>query len=146
MRKKDYLCVGIVLAILASPGSCLAERLAVIAPVGNVRSGPNGSYDVLWQVERHYPLEVIRREGAWCYFKDFEGDEGWIHDSLIGKIAAVITKRDKCHIRSGPGIRFDLLFIVGKGVPFKVASEKSDWLEVVHGDGDKGWVHKSLVW
>jgi len=146
MRWKNYLAVGVALAILASSVDCLAERLAVISPVGNVRSGPNGNYAVLWQVEKYYPIEIIRRTGPWCYFKDFEGDEGWIHDSLLGDVATVITKRDACNVRSGPGIRFDLLFTVEKGVPFKVLGNEGDWLHVVHTDGDKGWIHRSLVW
>jgi SH3-like domain-containing protein len=88
----------------------------------------------------------VRKEGEWRFFKDFEGDEGWIHKSLLGKTQTVVTKRDKCNIRSGPGTRFDVLFTVEKGVPFKVLKSDPDWLQVEHADGDQGWIHRGLVW
>lgn len=127
-------------------GTSLAERLAVVVPVGNVRSGPGESYDVVWQVEEYYPVDVLRKEGEWCFFKDFEDDKGWIHRSLLGDLRTVVTRRDKCNIRSGPGTRFDILFTVEKGVPFKVVKTEGDWLSIAHSDGDRGWIHRALVW
>jgi SH3-like domain-containing protein len=38
------------------------------------------------------------------------------------------------------------LFTVEKGVPFTVLGKKEAWLNVQHGDGDKGWIHQSLIW
>jgi len=35
---------------------------------------------------------------------------------------------------------------VDSGVPFKVLTRKGNWIQVRHADGDKGWIHKSLVW
>jgi SH3-like domain-containing protein len=31
-------------------------------------------------------------------------------------------------------------------VPFKVLDRKGEWLHVEHADGDRGWIHSSLVW
>jgi SH3-like domain-containing protein len=142
---RTYLS-AVLLLVLLSSGTALAERLAVNVPVGNVRSGPGDTYDVLWQVEQNYPIDVVRKEGDWIFFKDFEGDEGWIHRSLVGTARTVITRRDKSNIRSGPGTRFDVLFTVDKGVPFKVLKSENDWLQVIHADGDQGWIHRGLVW
>jgi Bacterial SH3 domain len=33
-----------------------------------------------------------------------------------------------------------------QGVTFKVLSEKDGWLEVMHENGDQGWVLKSMTW
>jgi len=27
-----------------------------------------------------------------------------------------------------------------------VLTRKGNWIQVRHADGDKGWIHKSLVW
>jgi SH3-like domain-containing protein len=135
-----------ITVLLLSSGISQAERLAVTATVGNIRSGPGSTYDVIWQVETNYPLNVVKKSGKWCLFKDFEGDEGWIHQSLLGKIQTVVTKRDNCNIRSGPGTRFDVLFTVEKGVPFKVLKKQGVWLYLEHDDGDQGWIHSALVW
>jgi SH3-like domain-containing protein len=135
--------------ILFFCGSALAERLAVSVSVANIRSGPGTKgYDVLWRAEQYYPIEVLTKKGEWYQFKDFEGDKGWVHKSLVGDIPSVITNRDECNFRSGPGTgpEYRVLFVIEKGVPFKILEKKGDWLHVQHGDGDKGWIHKSLVW
>lgn len=141
--------IPIVLAfllVLAGVDVVRAERLSVKVDIANIRSGPNTSDAVIWQVEKYHPLKVVRKQGSWYLFEDFEGDRGWIHNALLADISAVIVKNDKCNIRSGPGTDNDIRFTVDKGVPFKVLEEKGDWLHVVHADGDQGWIHRSLVW
>jgi SH3-like domain-containing protein len=144
--KKPFPIVLVFLLILAGPDLIRAERLSVNANIANIRSGPNTSDAVIWQVEKYQPLEVIQKQGRWCLFKDFEGDRGWIHNSLLSDVKTVVVKNDKCNVRSGPGTDHAIRFTVDKGVPFKVLEEKGDWLHVVHADGDQGWIHRSLVW
>ena len=127
-------------------GAASAERLAVSAPVANIRSGPGTNHNVLWKVEKYFPLRIIEKSGEWYHFEDFEGDKGWVHRSLVSKISAVITKNDACNIRSGPGTSHSILFSVEKGIPFKVLKRENSWIHIEHADGDKGWIHKSLVW
>jgi SH3-like domain-containing protein len=123
-----------------------AERLSVAVQVANVRSGPGITNEVLWKIEKHHPLLILKKSGSWYYFRDFEGDQGWIHKSLINKIPSIITKKEKSNIRSGPGTTFKILFAVEKGIPFKVINQKGTWIHIQHADGEKGWIHRSLVW
>ena len=136
----------IFLLIMLLAGTASAERLAVSAPVANIRSGPGTKHNVLWKVEKYFPLRIIEKSGEWYHFEDFEGDKGWVHRSLVRKISAVITKNDACNIRSGPGTSNKIIFTVEKGIPFKVLKRKGSWIQIEHADGDKGWIHKSLVW
>ena len=136
----------IFLLIMLLAGAASAERLAVSAPVANIRSGPGTSHNVLWKVEKYFPLRVIEKSGEWYHFEDFEGDKGWVHQSLVSKISAVVTKNDACNIRSGPGTSNEIIFTVEKGIPFRVLKREGSWLHIEHADGDKGWIHKSLVW
>ncbi|MFC1798950.1 SH3 domain-containing protein [Thermodesulfobacteriota bacterium] len=124
----------------------MAERMAVKSPLANIRSGPGTTHEVLWKVEKYHPLVIFQKSGNWYRFRDFEGDQGWIHRSLLGKINTVITTKDICNIRSGPGTSNKILFSVGKGIPFKIIRPKGTWLHIEHADGDSGWIHKSLVW
>jgi len=135
------LALGVVFA-----QSALAERLAISAAIANIRSGPGSTYEIIWKVQQYYPFEVIKKEGAWYQFRDFEGDTGWVHDSLTDKIQAVITSKSQCNVRKGPGTENEILFSVGSGVPFKVLERKGSWIRVLHADGDQGWIHDSLVW
>jgi SH3-like domain-containing protein len=132
--------------VVLAAGTALGERYAVSASKANIRSGPGTKYDWVWQVGKYYPIEVENKKGNWYYFKDFEGDAGWIHKSLIEKIPTVITDKDKCNVRKGPSTKYDIAFTVGQGIPFRVIEKKGNWIHVEHADGDKGWIHKSLVW
>ncbi len=138
------LTLTIVWALVV--GTALAERLTVAADIANIRSGPGKKYEILWKVEKYHPLQVLKKEGRWYQFRDFEGDMGWIHASLLYGTPAVITKSEKCNIRSGPGTQFKILFAVEQGIPFKVLKRKDKWIQIRHADGDQGWIHKSLVW
>jgi SH3-like domain-containing protein len=136
-----------VLAIFpAFTGVCAAERLAVAVAKANVRSAPDTKSDVLWEVEKYHPVSVLSTKGDWCRFRDFEGDIAWIYRKLLKKIPTVITARDNCNIRSGPGTKNRILLIAEKGIPFKVLKRKGKWLHIQHADGDKGWIHRSLTW
>jgi SH3-like domain-containing protein len=144
--KKPFLFVFTLLSVLTAASLVQAERLSVRTDIANIRSGPSTSDAVIWKVEKYHPLNVVHSQGDWCLFEDFEGDRGWIHRSLLAPTRTVIVKKNKCNVRSGPGTGNAILFTVDKGVPFKVLEEKGKWLYVVHADGDKGWIHRSLLW
>jgi SH3-like domain-containing protein len=145
--KQMKYCLLLLIALMMICSKVVsAERLVVAVSVANIRSGPGTKFNVLWQVEKYHPLSILRKSGPWYHFKDFEGDQGWIHQSLIGKIPSIITKKEKCNIRSEPSTSSKILFTVEKGIPFKVLNRKGSWIHIQHADGDKGWIHKSLVW
>jgi SH3-like domain-containing protein len=142
--KSHAVCTVLFLILISVTAQ--AERLAITGSTANIRSGPGNTNDVIWQVQRHYPFEVIKKEGQWIQFRDFENDVGWVHDSLTGNIQTVITSKPLCNIRQGPGTQYDIVFTVAGGVPFRVLEIKGDWLHIEHADGDRGWIHTSLVW
>lgn len=142
--KRYTLILSIIFIFFSSVA--LAQRLTVKSDIANIRSGPGINYDILWQVEKYHPLMVLNKKDQWYHFRDFEGDEGWIHRSLLGQIPSVITKSEKCNVRSGPGTGYKILFTVEKGIPFRVLARNGNWIRIQHADGDKGWIHKSLVW
>ena len=144
--KMKPCAVMIMILLLVFSSVAWAERWAVAVSVANVRSGPGEHTDILWEVEKYYPLDVFKTSGQWYQFRDFEGDEGWIHKSLVSNIPTLITKKEKCNIRSGPGTGFSIVFTVEKGVPFKVIKREGSWTYIEHADGDKGWIFNSLAW
>ena len=143
--KKQLSLMTIVMLLLQLPAAA-AERYAVSARLANIRSGPGTKYEKLWQVWKYYPVRVLNKKGSWYYFKDFEGDEGWIHKSLLLKMNTVISIKKNCNIRSGPSTKHNVQFTVTDGISFKVLNRKGSWIQVEHADGDQGWIHKSLVW
>ena len=141
------VCSALVLFfILFCANTAQAERMAISADIANVRSGPGAEYDILWKVGKYHPIVVIKTSDSWYHFRDFEGDRGWVHKSLVGNFETVITKKENINIRSGPGTNYNILFTVDKGIPFKVISREGSWIQIQHADGDKGWIHTSLIW
>lgn len=147
MRGMSIFRYLLMAAIVAVPGTTLAgERVSVARDIANVRALPNTQSDTLWQVEKYHPLQVIEKKGKWYRFKDFEGDTGWIHSSLVDKTPTVIVRVRRANIRTGPGTQHDLAFDADKGTPFKVLETKGRWKKIRHADGDEGWIFNSLVW
>jgi len=145
IRLKYFTAVMVFWALMAG-GVALAERMAISSSIANIRSGPGKNYEVLWKVEKYHPIQVERKAGDWYSFADYEGDKGWVHKSLVQNIPTVITIKEKCNVRSGPGTNNPVVFSVGSGIPFKIIGKKGNWRQVLHADGDKGWIYKSLLW
>ena len=149
MKRAEYrlFLSGVILIIMVlATTDVWAERMAVIGNTANVRSGPGTDYASVWQVEKYHPIDIVKVSGNWYQFKDFENDIGWIHKSLVKKISTVITKKAKCNVREGPDTKYDILFTVDSGVPFKVEKRQGKWIQIRHADGDTGWIHQSLIW
>ena len=140
----------VVLSVLLflSAGDVMAqERLSVTSDIANMRSGPGTKSDILWKAEKYYPVIVVEKEGNWYLVRDYEHNPaGWVHKSLLGKVACVAVKKAKCNVRSKPSTKGAIVFVAEKGVPLKVLDRRKDWVKVKHADGDVGWIHKKLVW
>lgn len=140
------LGAGIVIAVMLS-GVSFAERISVSVDSAIVRTGPGTTYDIAWEnLDKNYPLQVLDQKDGWYYIKDYEDDVGWIYKSNVGTTDSVITKKGGCNVRSGPGTKYDVVFVVDDGVPFKVIKRQGQWINIQHADGDSGWIHEGLVW
>jgi SH3-like domain-containing protein len=140
------ILVFTLLVFVLGVGTASAERLSVAFDKANVRSGPGTNHEIMWSAGKYYPVDIIKKSGSWYQIRDFEGDIGWIYQSLLKKIPAVIVKGTIVNIRKGPGTGFAVLFQAEKGVSFKLLDRKENWLKVEHADGEVGWIHVSLVW
>lgn len=135
-----------ILLISAAGQAFAQQRVSINASVANIRYDAGTKYKILWQVERYHPFIVVEERGKWRLVKDYENDMGWVHESLLGNLKSVITKEDKCNIRSKPTTKSSIRFTAEKGVPFKVLDTNGNWIKVEHADGDVGWIYKTLVW
>lgn len=145
-RIKIFIVLSVQILILFSVQCMAGERVSVESDRLNVRSGPGTQYEVLWQAEKNYPLEVVEEKGNWVHFKDFEGYEGWVYKPLLGKKKTVVIKVYKANIRKGPGTDNPVVFTAEKGTPFEVLGMKDNWYQIRHSDGDSGWVSSGLLW
>jgi SH3-like domain-containing protein len=146
IRKLVYVLIFVALFPFAGSPVAASQRMAVKSDVANIRAKPDVNSDTLWQAEKYYPLLILEKKDDWYRFKDFDGDMGWIHDSLVDDTPTVIVKVNRANVRADAGTQYDLAFDAERGTPFKVLEKKGRWIKVQHADGDVGWIFDSLVW
>ena len=143
------LFLGTVVALFIislSAAGLAAEYVSVKKDGVNIRSGPDTKYNVVWQVFESFPLEVLKREGKWANVVDFEGDKGWIYETLISSKKTVIVSVDTANMRAGASTDDALVATVKKGVVFDVLEIKGDWMKLRYKNEITGWMHNSLIW
>jgi SH3-like domain-containing protein len=125
--------------------SSASDYVSVVKDGVNLRSGPDISTDVLFQLPGGYPLRIIERRGEWIHVLDYEQDKGWIYASLVSTTPHVIVKVANGNVRSGPGTENEIVGKVVRDVILQKIDQKGDWLQISHPQLS-GWVHKQLVW
>src|SRR3954462_7826531 len=58
----------------------------------------------------------------------------------------VSLNTDEVNLRTGPGLRYPVKVVLKKdGLPVEIVKEFDVWRQIEDKDGDKGWVHKSML-
>lgn len=147
-----YIVLSIIIfGNLIYPQPSFSEILSVKGERVNLRKGPGSKYQVKWEYGSGFPLNVIRRQGKWIKVEDFEGDQGWIHKSLLEKSKHVIVNSNRnsnqtINIRSGPSINYAVVGKAHYGVVFQLNDRSSGWAQVEHESGLTGWIKDTLLW
>ena len=151
ISKQSRIFLTVALSLLVSlavlvPAAIAGQYVSVKKDGVNVRSGPNTKEEILWEVFKSFPLEVLDKKGDWTQVADFEGDKGWIYTPLLSDEHTVIVKVNTANMRIGPGQNYEIVATVKYGVVFKPIGNDGDWVKVKHADGTTGWIHKDLLW
>ena len=134
----------LTIAVLILPTFLSAERLSIATSKANVRTGPSAGYDILWTVAKYTPFEILESQGKWQKIKDFAGDTGLVHNSVLSDTPCLIVKTEEANLREDPGSK-EVLWVLGKTFPLKFIEKKGNWLHV-KGNEINGWLHNSTVW
>lgn len=147
LTKSKIIVFPILLSMIFFSVPCFAAEYVSVKKDGvNIRSGPDTSKEILWEVYKDFPLQIIKRRGKWAQTKDFEGDKGWIYSPLLNRKKTVIVKVKTANMRIGPSKSYELAATVKYGVIFTPIDREGDWIKVSHTDGSTGWIFKSLIW
>ncbi|WP_310599786.1 SH3 domain-containing protein [Desulfobulbus sp.] len=139
------LLFGMLATALGLSGAVAAEYVSVVKDGVNLRSAAGTNAEILFQLPLNYPLEVIGKDGQWLKVSDYEGDKGYIQESLVGKTPHVIVKAKECKIYNGPSTKEKVVGNGAKDVILQKVEQKGDWIKVTH-PSLTGWVNKSAVW
>ncbi len=70
----------------------------------------------------------------------------WVAATAVGSQAKMVTvAKNWINLRSGPGIKYKVLWQLDKGYPLKVIETRGKWYKVRDYENDVGWVHSSLT-
>ncbi len=112
-----------------------------------VRAGPGMRYPVKWIYQRRgYPLQIVQEFDTWRKLHDADGDEGWVHQSLLsGGRHVLVTGRDVVTMYKRPGGNARGVAQLEPGVVAKLNECADTWCNVSV-SGYDGWLLKSSLW
>ena len=134
------LSLGILQAqFISSP-----EIFSVKTMKANVHESPSNASPVLWHLWKFMPVKVIAYKEEWVKFSDLDGEEGWVHKSVLSEVPTVMVKVKEAQLHKSPG--GPVVWILDRGYSLRVFASDGEWLEVSDLGSSSGWVHRGSVW
>ena len=132
-------------AVLAGAYSAAAEGVVLRAP-GVLYDAPSAQARGLFVLTAGYPLKEISRVDGWRKVGLPDGANGWIKDSLALPKRAAVVVAEMAAAKFSPAPDAAEVFYARKGVVLEVLGEKSGWTEVLHPDGETGFISAADLW
>jgi SH3-like domain-containing protein len=144
---------SILLFLLSSPSFASQEIVEVDyfsslrASETNIRSGPGQNYPIKFTFKmRGIPVRVINEYDNWNEIEDYEGQTGWVSQSLLTKKRTLLIRTSKSfinmHRKNNEKSR--IIFRLEKNVIGDYLKCLKDWC-AIKVNGKKGWVQKSEI-
>ncbi|NMA96958.1 MAG: hypothetical protein GX970_02425 [Phyllobacteriaceae bacterium] len=122
----------------------------------NVRVGPGTRYDIAWNyLVSGIPVEIIQEFDTWRKIRDAEGDEGWVHQSLLAGAragyAAPIMANGEVGMHAQANENSALRARLAAGAKVSIKECTGTWCDVSAGQpGERasysGWVRQEELW
>lgn len=135
-------------AQVSGSGLPLPRFVSLRAGEVNLRTGPGVQYPVEWVYRKSgLPLEVIAEYKTWRKVRDWEGAQGWVHQTMLSSkrtfiiTGATRTVMNKAKLASRPVARVQA-GVTGKLIACPKASEYCR----VEVEGFEGWLPRTNFW
>ena len=123
-----------------------ARYLSVRSDKVNVRTGPGTRYPIDWVfVRKGIPVEVTAEHDTWRKIRDWEGAEGWVHQSMLSDRRALLVTGQVRVLRSEPRDGAETVARVEPGVVGRLERCTGDWCRATIG-GYQGWLKRKEFW
>jgi SH3-like domain-containing protein len=140
--------VGLGRAAPEGTGLPLPRFVNLRATEANMRTGPGVQYPVEWVfVRQDLPLEVIAEYRTWRKVRDWQGTQGWMHQSMLDSRRTVIVTGVQRTLRKKSDTQSTAQARVEAGVIGRLLEcpDGSGWCKVEI-DGFEGWLRRVEFW
>lgn len=117
-----------------------------------VRAGPALRYPIRWIYKRTgMPVEIIQEFEGWRKVNGFDGEEGWIHESLLSGERMVLVRTPDTDpeglvpMREGSNKDSRMIARIEPMVVAGVEKCEDEWCRIKT-DGYRGWVERNFLW
>lgn len=112
----------------------------------NLRVGPGVRYPIKLVFKKEgLPVEIIKEFDVWRQIRSFDGEKGWVHQSLLSGKRGVIIKGAEETIYKDPGYNAKPVVKLEQGVIAALGGCHMDWCQLKVA-GYKGWIEKQNIW
>lgn len=136
------------LAQTQGSGLPLPRFVSLRASEVNLRTGPGVQYPVEWIFQREsLPVEIIKEYRTWRLVRDWEGTQGWMHQSMLsGKRTFLVTGKERT-IRAQPEVKSRAVAIAEINAIGELLScpGSTGWCQV-RVKGVEGWLRRVEFW
>jgi SH3-like domain-containing protein len=139
-----------ILAVAAAGATEETRALPYFVSLGsgevNLRTGPGVRYPIEWVYKRRtLPVEVIGRFDHWRQIRDWQGTEGWVHQSMLSAHRTLIVVGEKRTLRKEPKAGAATVAEVEPGVLGEIRDCSGGWCEVTIA-GRSGWLPRDAFY
>ncbi len=114
----------------------------------NLRAGPGDRYPIEWVYgRRDLPVEIVAEFNHWRKIRDWQGTEGWVHQSLLsGRRMLMITGKARL-LRAEPQDGSAGVATVEPGVMARLLKcPRGSTFCRIEAGGYEGWVKRDEFW
>jgi len=150
------LAVFLIATLLSSYSAIASDKHRIQLPIPrfvslgadevNVRIGPGIRYPIKFILKKEeLPVEVIKEFDVWRQIRNIDGDEGWVHKSLLSGKRRVIVKGHIQTIYKEPSSDTKPIVKFEPGVIAKLNYCKAKWC-YIKAASYKGWIKRKNIW
>lgn len=113
----------------------------------NLRAGPGNNYPTrVVYTRKNIPLMIIAEFDFWRKIKDVDGQEGWIHKTLLSNTTVVWVKAEMASLVSDPTNSETTVLKAEKGVDGEFLKDIKGKYAKVRIANQKGWMLIDALW
>lgn len=156
-RRRSLFLLGLSAALFLVAGEARGQRLgesglpiprfvSLAGEAINVRSGPGKNYPIRWVYTRlGLPVKVVEEFDAWRRIEDHDGEQGWIHGSLLSRRRTAMVVADLASLHRTPSREARVLLKAERGVIGRLLDCNASWCFLDVG-GTRGWMERAALW